>query len=105
MKVKEKEKPSLRESFTATSRREMAAAAGIGLVSLLLPASSAQARPKNATMRQKIMDKFEELRQRAGLSHPKQENQEPRKNGSDEISTVPTLPNIINGSTVETSLP
>ncbi|KAL0408955.1 UNVERIFIED_CONTAM: hypothetical protein Sradi_1829900 [Sesamum radiatum] len=50
-------------------------AASLGLVSLLLPAT-AEARPRNATMRQKIMEKLEELRQKAGLSKPKEEDEE-----------------------------
>ncbi|KAL8531823.1 hypothetical protein ACS0TY_008430 [Phlomoides rotata] len=75
--VKEKEQPRLQESLKATSRREMVhlTAASVGLLSLLLPAS-AEARPRNATIRQKIMEKFEELREKAGLSKPKDEGQE-----------------------------
>ncbi|KAL8531824.1 hypothetical protein ACS0TY_008430 [Phlomoides rotata] len=77
LQVKEKEQPRLQESLKATSRREMVhlTAASVGLLSLLLPAS-AEARPRNATIRQKIMEKFEELREKAGLSKPKDEGQE-----------------------------
>lgn len=50
-------------------------AASVGLLSLLLPAS-AEAGTRNATMRQKIMEKFEELRRMAGLSKPKDEGEE-----------------------------
>ncbi|KAL2233326.1 UNVERIFIED_CONTAM: hypothetical protein Sindi_1512600, partial [Sesamum indicum] len=72
-----KEKPLLQESLTITSRREMmhVTAASLSLVSLLLPAT-AEARPRNATVRQKIMEKLEELRQKAGLSKPKEEGEE-----------------------------
>ncbi|KAK6122338.1 hypothetical protein DH2020_043958 [Rehmannia glutinosa] len=131
--VREKEKPLLQESFTATSRREMMhlTAASMGLLSLLLPASSAEARPRNATMRQKIMEKFEELRQKAGLSKPKDTEGEDKsmqkaeteaikpklKDGGEEKKvqnhhstpneeiSIPALPNILNGKTVETTLP
>ncbi|KAK6122361.1 hypothetical protein DH2020_043871 [Rehmannia glutinosa] len=133
VQVREKEKPLLQESFTATSRREMMhlTAASIGLLSLLLPASSAEARPRNATMRQKIMEKFEVLRQKAGLSKPKDTEGEDKskqkveteatkpklKNGGEEKKvqnhhstpneeiSIPALPNILNGKTVETTLP
>ncbi|KAL3635996.1 hypothetical protein CASFOL_020543 [Castilleja foliolosa] len=126
-----KGKENGQESLTVTSRREImqvAAAASIGILSFLLPAP-AEARPKNTTMRQKIMEKFEKLREKAGLSEPKDEGDEKSKvkddeketkpkpkNGSEEkkaqkqngdISSGPTLPNIINGTktTVEPILP
>ncbi|GFP83507.1 hypothetical protein PHJA_000494100 [Phtheirospermum japonicum] len=127
---REKGKLVAQESSTVTSRREMMqlTAASIGLLSLLLPAAPAEARPRNATMRQKIMEKLEELRQKAGLSKPKDEGEEkseklkaddketkPKlKNGGEEkkaqnhngeILSVPSLPIIINGTTVETTLP
>lgn len=54
-------------------------AASLGLISLLLPAT-AEARPRNATLRQKIMEKLEELRQKAGLSKPKDEAEEKKPN-------------------------
>lgn len=134
-------------------------AASLGLLSLVLPAS-AEARARNATMREKIMEKLEELRQKAGLSKPKDEgeekkpNDEPKaglskpkdegeeKKSKDEVEgksklqngtketkpkskdekepstrpqhstvppiegpSVPALPSIINGKTVETTLP
>ncbi|PIN02798.1 hypothetical protein CDL12_24688 [Handroanthus impetiginosus] len=84
LQVKEKEKPLLQESFTATSRREMMqlTATSLSLLPLLLPAS-AEARTRNATMRQKILEKLEELRQKAGLSKPKDEGQE--KKPKDEV--------------------
>ncbi|KAI3453114.1 hypothetical protein Pfo_009777 [Paulownia fortunei] len=104
LQVKEKEKPLLQESFTATSRREMMhlTAASLGLLSLLVPAP-AEARPRNATMRQKIMEKFEELRQKAGLSKPKDEGEE--KKPKDEVedksklkdSTEATKPKVKDG--------
>lgn len=70
----------LQESLSATSRREMLhlTVASVGLVSLLLPAS-AEAAARNATMRQKILQKLEELRQKVGLSKPKDEEGEENK--------------------------
>ena len=72
-----KEKLLLQESLSATSRREMMqlTAASVGLLSLVFPAS-AEASTRNATMRQKIREKFEELRRKAGLSKAKDEGEE-----------------------------
>lgn len=50
-------------------------AASVGLLSLVFPAS-AEAGTRNTTMRQKIREKFEELRRKAGLSKPKDEGEE-----------------------------
>lgn len=136
IQVKEKVQPQLQENLSGTSRREMMhlTAASVGLLSLLLPAS-AEARPRNATMRQKIMDKLEELREKAGLSKPKDEQDQenkpkdgaeskskikdaaketkPKDEKKHEKSTVPSaegpsvpaLPSIINDKVVETTLP
>ncbi|KAG8382783.1 hypothetical protein BUALT_Bualt05G0113200 [Buddleja alternifolia] len=133
LQVKEMEKSLPHESFA--SRRDMVqlTAASVGLLSLLLPAS-AEARPRNATMRQKIMEKLQQLREKAGFSKSKDEGEEERKpkveeqdkklkvkNGTEEKKPmpkdgevkkpnneetfVPALPNILNGKTVETTLP
>ncbi|KAK4423466.1 hypothetical protein Salat_1929400 [Sesamum alatum] len=106
LQVKEKEEPLLQESLTiTTSRREMMhlTAASLGLVSLLLPAT-AEARPRNATMRQKIMEKLEELRQKAGLSKPKDEGEEkkPKEEPKDKIEDKKPKPN---GSKAEEKKP
>ncbi|KAL1556575.1 hypothetical protein AAHA92_12178 [Salvia divinorum] len=79
--VKGKEKLLLRESLSATSRREMMqlTAASVGLLSLVLP-PSAEAGTENATMSQKIMDIFEELGRKAGLLKPKDEDKEKKPN-------------------------
>ncbi|KAL0326908.1 UNVERIFIED_CONTAM: hypothetical protein Sangu_1768800 [Sesamum angustifolium] len=61
-------------------------AASLSLVSLLLPAT-AEARPRNTTMRQKIMEKLEELRQKAGLSKPKDEGEEKKPKEETEGKT------------------
>lgn len=96
-------------------------AASLGLLAFVLPLP-AEARPRNGTMRQKIMDKLEELRRKAGLSKPKDEGEEKKpkaqveeksklKNGDEgenpvtEEILIPGLPSIINGQTVETTLP
>lgn len=121
-------------------------AASVGLLSLMLP-PAAEAAARNATMRQKIMEKFEELRQKAGLSKPKDEGEDKKpkdekegkskvesstkeakpqakaegeaKKVKDEshgkanaetdtkegIAVIPALPGIINGTTVEITLP
>lgn len=145
--MKGKEKSDVQERFAATSRREMMqlTAASVGLLSLMLP-PSAEAAARNATMRQKIMEKFEELRRKAGLSKPKDEGEDKKpkdeKEGKStaESSTeeskpkakaegeekkaidknqgkahgeknvkegvvIPALPGIINGATVEITLP
>ncbi|GER39175.1 histone acetyltransferase of the CBP family 12 [Striga asiatica] len=114
-----KEKPLLAQtrSLTAKSRREMMqlTAASVSLLSLLLP-PSAEARPRNATIKQKIMEKFEELRQKAGLSKLEAKKEENKanttpENGDEEKKVpkaetfIPALPNIINGKTVESTLP
>ncbi|XP_057769426.1 uncharacterized protein LOC130989438 [Salvia miltiorrhiza] len=72
-----KGKELLQGSLSATSRREMMqlTAASVGLLSLVLPAS-AEAGTRNATMRQKILEKLEELRRMAGMSKPKDEGEE-----------------------------
>ncbi|XP_073135893.1 uncharacterized protein [Henckelia pumila] len=72
--MKEREQPLLQESSTVFSRREMMPLTAVSLcfASLFFPAT-ADARPRNATMRQKIMEKFDELKQKAGLSKPKDE--------------------------------
>ncbi|CAA2969838.1 Hypothetical predicted protein [Olea europaea subsp. europaea] len=81
--TKKEEKPLLQEFFKATSRREIMhlAAASLGFLSLLLP-ESAEARTRNADIRKKILEKLEELREKAGFSKPKVEGQE--KNPKDE---------------------
>lgn len=142
----------LQESLSATSRREMLhlTVASVGLFSLLLPAS-AEAAARNATMRQKILQKLKELRQKFGLSKPKDEGEENKpeaetegkskvhngtmeanpkvQNGATETkpeakdekkhtstghelkvtqsegAVIPALPGIINGKSVETTLP
>ncbi|CAA0832135.1 Unknown protein [Striga hermonthica] len=114
-----KEKPLLpqTQSLTTKSRREMLqlTAASVSLLSLLLP-PSAEARPRNATIKQKIMENFEELRKKAGVSKleaKKEENKaniEPENGGEEKKvpkaeTFIPALPNIINGKTVETTLP
>ncbi|KAG6399014.1 hypothetical protein SASPL_140487 [Salvia splendens] len=89
--VKGKEKLVLQESLSATSRREMmqlTAAASVGLLSIVLPAS-AEASTRKATMRQKIREKFEELRRKAGLSKPKDEGEE--KKQKDEAGGKPKV--------------
>lgn len=130
-------------------------AASVGLLSLMLP-PSAEAATRNATMRQKIMEKFEELRRKAGLSKPKHEAEDKKpkdeKEGKSKVESstkeakpeakaegedkkakaegeekkgkaeshgkanaetdtkegvvvIPALPGIINGTTVEITLP
>ncbi|KAL3830802.1 hypothetical protein ACJIZ3_019604 [Penstemon smallii] len=119
LQVKEKEKHPCTTSTTTTtttSRRDLTAAS-LGLLSLLLPAP-AEARARNATMRQKIMDKFEEIRRKAGLSKDEtklkddDENKNPHPHLKKTIvppiekePSFPKLPNILNGKTVETTLP
>ncbi|CAI9756009.1 unnamed protein product [Fraxinus pennsylvanica] len=85
------EKPLLRETFKATSRREIMhlAAASLGFLSLLLP-EYAEARTRNADTRRKILGKLEELREKAGLSKPKLEGLE--KNPKDEAEEKNTKP-------------
>ncbi|EYU30056.1 hypothetical protein ABFS82_05G040300 [Erythranthe guttata] len=125
----EKEKQELQEKrSTATkSRREIMHLTTVSLgLAALLPPPPAEARARNATMRQKIMQKFEELRQKAGLSkstkeEAEQEYDEEEKKPKAEIKdksnvkettlppkeelSVPTLPGIMNGTIVETTLP
>lgn len=146
--MKGKEKSDVQERLAATSRREMMqlTAASVGLLSLMLP-PSAEAAARNATMRQKIMEKFEELRRKAGLSKPKEDEGEDKKpkdekegkskaessteeskpnakaegeekkaidknqgkaHGEKDVKegvVIPALPGIINGATVEITLP
>ncbi|XP_042025592.1 microtubule-associated protein 1B-like [Salvia splendens] len=77
LQAKGKEKSLLQESPSAKSRREMLhlTAASVGLLSLVFP-SSAEAGTRNATMRRKIREKFEELRRKSGLSKPQDEGEE-----------------------------
>ncbi|XP_051144800.1 uncharacterized protein LOC127260859 isoform X1 [Andrographis paniculata] len=105
VKVKE-ESLLLHETASGSSRRELMqmTAASIGLL-LLLPAS-AEARPRNAAARQKILRKLEELRQKqAGTkskieeeSIKKQQNQD-SQNGESAKPELPfiVLPSILNG--------
>ncbi|KAL1568561.1 microtubule-associated protein 1B-like [Salvia divinorum] len=162
LQAKGKEKSILQESLYATSRREMMqlTAASVGLLFLVLP-TSAEAGTRNATMRQKIREKFEELRRKAGLSKPKDEGEEKKpkdnaegkskaqsgtkeakpkpkkeseakpkihhsgkeakaeiKDETEQLDTsqeskvtpherplIPSLPGIINGKSIETTLP
>lgn len=80
--MKEREQPLFQER-AAVSRREMMhlTSATLCFASLFLPAT-AEARSRNATMRQKIMEKLDELKQKAGLSKPKDEGKgnEPKDN-------------------------
>ncbi|KAL8052966.1 hypothetical protein ABFX02_05G039900 [Erythranthe guttata] len=124
----EKVKQELQEkrSITTKSRREIMHLTAISLgLAALLPPPPAEARARNATMRQKIMQKFEELRQKAGLSkntkeEAEQEYEEEKKPKAEikdksnvkettlppkEELSVPTLPGIMNGTIVETTLP
>ncbi|CAA2969836.1 Hypothetical predicted protein [Olea europaea subsp. europaea] len=91
--TKKEEKPLLQEFFKATSRREIMhlAAASLGFLSLLLP-ESAEARTRNADIRKKILEKLEELREKAGFSKPKVEGQE--KNPKDEAEEKKLKPKI-----------
>ncbi|KAH6802180.1 hypothetical protein C2S51_033626 [Perilla frutescens var. frutescens] len=84
LKVKAKDNSVLQECSSGTSRREMLqlTAGSVGLLSLMLP-GSAEAGTRNASMRQKIMQKLEELRQKVGLSKPKDEGEE--KKPKDEM--------------------
>lgn len=102
LQVKGKEKPMLQESLSATSRREMLhlTVASVGLVSLLLPAS-AEAAARNATMRQKILQKLEELRQKVGLPTPKDEGEENKPEGKPKVhnGTKEANPKVQKGAT------
>ncbi|XP_073301462.1 uncharacterized protein [Primulina huaijiensis] len=81
--MKEREQPLLQERSTVSSRREMMhlTAATLCFTSLFFPAT-AEARPRNATAKQKIVEKLDELKQKAGLSKPKDEGKgnEPKDN-------------------------
>lgn len=70
--MKEREQPLLQERSAVSTRREMMhlTATTLCFASLFFPAT-AEARPRNATMRQKAMEKLDELKQKAGLSKPK----------------------------------
>ncbi|CAI9785436.1 unnamed protein product [Fraxinus pennsylvanica] len=91
--TKKEEKPLLQESFKATSRREIMhlAAASLGFLSLLLP-ESAEARTRNADIRRKILEKLEELREKAGFSKSKVEGEE--KNPKDEAEGKRSKPKV-----------
>lgn len=120
-------------------------AAALGVLTLLSTAP-AEARTKNPSIRQRIFEKLEKLREKAGLSKRKDEDvdkkpkyqdkpskptnekeedklktkieaedKKPKPNGageekkiaapSKEGPSIPALPNILNGSEVETTLP
>lgn len=89
--MKEREQSLWQERSAVSSRREMMHLTAVTLCfsSLFFP-ETAEARPRNATMRQKIMEKLDELKQKAGLSKPKDEGKgnEPKDNEAKESKPI-----------------
>nr|AIT51838.1 early dehydration-responsive 1 [Linderniella brevidens] len=143
LQMKETEKPVLEENSMSTSRRGIlhlaAAALSLGLVPLISPPLDAEAIPRDVA-KKKVTKKLEELKEKAGLSKPKdkedkkttfndriEEGKKKANNKGDdkeikvqskidaaahkalpklplqEPPLIPSLPNILNDKTVETS--
>ncbi|XP_051149116.1 uncharacterized protein LOC127263878 [Andrographis paniculata] len=108
--VKGKEKPLLLENLnTSATRRELfhLTATSLGLMSLVSPAFAAEVQTKNASILEKIIEKFNEL---TSSSNPKDEAKDtkPKVNNGEEKKKKSNggqekLPSTINGKTVETS--
>lgn len=81
--IKEMEQPLLQERSAVSFRREMMHLTAVTLcfAPLFFPAT-AEARPRNATVREKAKEKLGELKEKAGLAKPKDEGKgnEPKDN-------------------------
>ncbi|GMI87656.1 hypothetical protein HRI_002434900 [Hibiscus trionum] len=84
VKCEKRHKPLTKEGL-AVSRREMMQCLTAGVFSLTLVPEPAEARMSRQEMKKKIMEKLEELREKAGLSKPKTE-----KNGMKKSPTEPS---------------
>ncbi|KAK8567570.1 hypothetical protein V6N13_105529 [Hibiscus sabdariffa] len=81
----EKRHKSLTKQGLAVSRREMMRCLTAGVFGLTLVPEPAEARMSRLEMKKRIMEKLEELREKAGLSKPKTE-----ENGMEKSPTEPS---------------